>query len=79
MSEERQAFTHNGKTIYEWDQTLEEVNIYIKPPMYTLPKYLAENRKMYGDKFETAKFDIKIESDRLSIGVKGQKPFINVI
>ena len=25
----RQQFTHEGRLIYEWDQTLDEVNIYI--------------------------------------------------
>ena len=34
----RQQFVHNDQVIYEWDQTLEEVNIYIKPPDYMLPK-----------------------------------------
>ncbi|EQC37589.1 hypothetical protein SDRG_05185 [Saprolegnia diclina VS20] len=28
----RRAFKHQGQVIYEWEQSLEEVNIFIKPP-----------------------------------------------
>lgn len=28
----RLEFQHEGRTIYEWEQSLEEVNIYITPP-----------------------------------------------
>ena len=37
----RQQFKHGDNVIYEWDQTLDEVNIYIAPPDFMLPK----NRK----------------------------------
>ncbi|RLN61255.1 hypothetical protein BBJ29_001596 [Phytophthora kernoviae] len=29
---QRRAFKHDGQDIYEWEQSLEEVNIFIKPP-----------------------------------------------
>ena len=74
----RLAYKHNGQTIYEWEQSLEDVNVYLQPPPYTLPKYLAQNKKTYGENFVTAKFEISIKADCLAIGVKGQKPFINV-
>lgn len=33
MSEnKKRAFKQNGKTIYEWEQNLNEVLMYIKPP-----------------------------------------------
>ena len=28
----RYQFKHEGRLIYEWDQSLEDVNIYVKPP-----------------------------------------------
>eukprot|EP00227_Mantoniella_beaufortii_P015885 CAMPEP_0197592202 /NCGR_PEP_ID=MMETSP1326-20131121/14923_1 /TAXON_ID=1155430 /ORGANISM="Genus nov. species nov., Strain RCC2288" /LENGTH=41 /DNA_ID= /DNA_START= /DNA_END= /DNA_ORIENTATION= len=28
----RHAFTHEGRVVYEWDQTLEEVNCYVTVP-----------------------------------------------
>lgn len=31
----RYEFRHDGKLIYEWEQTLDEVNIYVKPPPVT--------------------------------------------
>lgn len=31
-SQGRFKFEHEGNTIYEWEQSLEEVNIYITPP-----------------------------------------------
>lgn len=78
MENNRLVFRHNGQEIYEWDQTLEEVNIYFKPPKYALPNYLNENKALYGDNFVTAKFDISIKPDHLTIGIRGQKPFTNV-
>lgn len=79
MEENRLAFKHNGVTIYEWDQNLEEINVYFKPPKYALPKYLKENKATYGENFVTAKFEIVIKPDHLTLGIKGQKPFIDVI
>lgn len=29
--------TTTGRTIYEWEQALEEVNIYVKPPPGCVP------------------------------------------
>ncbi|AQK68813.1 NudC domain-containing protein 2 [Zea mays] len=30
--EKRHTFVHNGQKVFEWDQTLEEVNMYIELP-----------------------------------------------
>mmetsp|Transcript_14453 Transcript_14453/g.17570 ORF Transcript_14453/g.17570 Transcript_14453/m.17570 type:complete len:226 (+) Transcript_14453:135-812(+) len=51
----RYIFEFNGQKIYEWDQNLEEVNIYIDAP----PGIPARN------------FDIIIEPMRLRVGLKG--------
>ncbi|PRP80857.1 putative nuclear movement domain-containing protein [Planoprotostelium fungivorum] len=51
----------SSQTIYEWDQTLDEVNLYTKPP----PGFTA---KMV---------DCKITSTKLTLGFKGKPPFIN--
>ena len=37
----RQQFKHGDQVIYEWDQTLDEGNLYITPPDFMLPS----NRK----------------------------------
>ena len=34
----RQQFKHGDRVVYEWDQTLDELNIYIAPPDFMLPK-----------------------------------------
>lgn len=59
--EGRLKFEHEGRTIYEWEQSLEEVNIYIVPPP-GIP------RNMY---------DIVISHRHLRIGVKDAPPFID--
>lgn len=48
--------------MFEWDQTLEEVNIYITLPP-NVPKKL---------------FYSKIESRHLEVGIKGNPPYLNV-
>ena len=57
----RHAFQHNGQTVYEWDQTLDEVNIWIKPPPGVLAQHL----------------DIEITCTKLRIGIKENPPFLN--
>ena len=51
-----------GRTIYEWEQSLEEVNLYIEAP----PGLRAES------------IDCKITPKHIRLGVKGNPPFIDV-
>lgn len=58
----RQKFEFKGRTVYEWDQSLEEVRIYVKPPPTIKARDIA----------------CKITSTHLSLGLKGaDKPFID--
>lgn len=57
----RLRFEHEGRLIYEWEQSLDEVNIYIIPPPGLKAKEI----------------DIVILHDRLRVGVKGTPPFID--
>ena len=57
----RLRFEHEGRLIYEWEQSLEEVNIYIVPP----PGLRAKD------------IDIVIQHDHLRVGIVGSPPFIN--
>lgn len=59
--EGRFKFEYEGRTIYEWEQSLEEVNIYIQPPS-GVPRHM---------------FDIKISHRHLQVGLKGSPPFID--
>ena len=60
-SEGRYKYEYQGRTIYEWEQTLEEVNIYVNPPP-------GVPRNMY---------DIEITHSHLRVGLKGTSPFID--
>lgn len=60
--EGRLAFQYKGRTVYEWEQNLEEVHVYITPPPGVRAKML----------------DVSIAPTHLKIGIKGNPPFINV-
>jgi hypothetical protein len=57
----RYIFEHEGQTVYEWEQNIEEVNIYIRPPPGVTKAHL----------------DITITHERVTIGIKGEVPFID--
>ncbi|RAL43316.1 unnamed protein product [Cuscuta campestris] len=59
--EKRHSFIHKDQKVFEWDQTLEELNIYITLPE-SVPKKL---------------FYCKIESKHLEVGIKGNPPYLN--
>ncbi|KAG5238348.1 nudC domain-containing protein [Salix suchowensis] len=59
--EKRHSFVREGKTVFEWDQTLEEVNIYIKLPANVHSK----------------QFYCKIQSKHVEVGIKGNPPYLN--
>ena len=50
---ERHAFRHEGRVVYEWDQTLEEVNMYVEVPPGVTAKVLA----------------VRIDTDEVAIGI----------
>lgn len=51
-----------GQKVFEWDQTLEEVNMYITLPPNVHPKA----------------FHCKIQSKHIEVGIKGNPPYLNV-
>lgn len=59
--EGRYRFEYQGRLIYEWDQSLEEVNIYVEPPP-NVPRNL---------------YNIVIAHTHLSVGLKDTPPFID--
>ena len=59
--ENRLQFKHEGRVVYEWEQNLEEVNIYIVPPT-GIPRNMLE---------------VTIEHKHLRVGLKGNPPFID--
>jgi len=59
--EGRVKFEHEGRTIYEWDQSLTEVNIYLEPPP-DVPRKMLE---------------VVISHRHLLVGIKGTPAFID--
>jgi len=57
----RLAYTHQGRTIYEWEQTLQELHVYITPPPGVTAKMI----------------DCKIGPSSMTLGLKGNPPFLN--
>lgn len=53
--------TEAGRVVYEWEQSLDEVNVYIKPPTGVRAEHL----------------DVKIQSGHARIAVKGNPPYID--
>lgn len=59
---QRHMFVHGGRTIYEWDQTLTELNMYISvPPDIKAKEIFCEITKQH-----------------ISFGRKGNPPFLDV-
>ena len=73
----RQQFKHGEQVVYEWDQTLDEVNIYIKPPDFMLPKNKQAIQAQLQPGQPMPSFDIKITPKSLTVGIKGNPPFLN--
>ncbi|KAG8372608.1 hypothetical protein BUALT_Bualt12G0084400 [Buddleja alternifolia] len=59
--EKSHTFIHNGQKVFDWDQTLEEVNMYITLPP-NVPKKL---------------FYCRIDSKHVELGIKGNPPYLN--
>lgn len=58
----RQQFVYDGRKVYEWDQSLDEVRIYVTPPEH----------------IKSRDISCQITSTHLSLGLKGaDRPFID--
>ena len=57
----RLTYEHNGRKIYEWDQSLQDINMYIEAPPGVRAKHL----------------EIKFTATQLKVGLKGNPPFID--
>ncbi|KAJ0718877.1 putative CS domain, HSP20-like chaperone, NudC family [Helianthus annuus] len=59
--EKRHSFFHGSQKVFEWDQTLDEVNMYINLPTGVPTKL----------------FYCKILSKHVEVGIKGNPPYMN--
>jgi hypothetical protein len=73
----RQQFKYNGQVVYEWEQDLNEVILYFKPPEWALPKNLREMRKNLQPGQVLPELFVEIERDRIKVGVRPNPPFMD--
>lgn len=52
--------------------------MYFVPPKWAIPKYHAELKKSLGPGEKLPELEVKIKSDHLTVGVKGNPPFLDV-
>ena len=62
MSSARVPYLHEGRAVYEWEQSLDEVRVFIRPPPGTRGKDL----------------DVSVTSRRVRVGLKGNPPFLDL-
>jgi hypothetical protein len=67
----RQPFVYNGNTVYEWEQSLEEIFIYVKAPDCILEKNREEVKKNLQPGQQAPKIEVKFTPTHLSFGLKG--------
>lgn len=73
----RQPFVFQGQTVYEWDQSIDDVFIYIQTP----PVLLEENKELVktnlkpGEKMP--KLEVVFKTKRLKIGISGNPPYLD--
>lgn len=58
---QRHAFQHQGRTVYEWEQTLEDVSVFVPLPPGVRARDLA----------------VAITASKLSVGIKGNPPYLD--
>ena len=58
----RHQYIYQGRVVYEWYQTLEEVNLFVEVPPGVSAKQL----------------DVKITASILKIGLSGNPPYLDV-
>ena len=73
----RQQFKYQDRVIYEWEQNIDEVFVYIQPPEFVLPKNKAIIKAQLQPGQQMPEMDIKITSTHLKVGLKGNPPFLD--
>ena len=73
----RQKFMHGDQVIYEWEQDLNEVNIYITPPEFMLSKNKEIIKQNLKPGQKVPKFNITITNKHVKIGVDQNPPYID--
>ena len=76
-SKGRIPFYYGKQKVYEWEQTLEEIIVYIQAPDCVLEKNRAIIQKQLKPGQQMPKLDIKITPTHLTVGLKGLPPYLS--
>ena len=76
-SKGRIPFYYGKQKVYEWEQTLEEIIVYIQAPDCVLEKNRAVIQKQLKPGQQMPKLDIKITPTHLTVGLKGLPPYLS--
>ncbi len=63
----------------EREQELDEVHLYFIPPKWAIPRYQVEMKKSLKPGEKLPELEVKIKSDHITVGVKGNPPFLDVM
>ena len=74
----RIPYKYNGETVYEWEQNIEDIIIYIALPPVLLP----ENKEIILKNLKTGekmpKLEVIFKSKTLSVGISGNPPYLSL-
>ena len=73
----RIPFYYGKQKVYEWEQNLEEIIIYIEAPEYVLPKNREIIKRQLKPGQQMPKLDIKITPTHLTVGIKDLRPYLS--
>ena len=73
----RLQFKHGDRVVYEWEQNLEDVNMYIELPPVFRPKIREQMKKQLEPGQTLPELEVKIEITHVTVGIKGNPPFMS--
>ena len=73
----RIPYYYKNQLVYEWEQNLEEIIIYIEAPECVLEKNREIIKRQLKPGQQMPKLDIKITPTHLTVGLKGLPPYLS--
>lgn len=75
----RQSFVFEGRTIYTWEQTIDEVHVYIDlpPPLQQAASSGGTSSSTAAAKILKELLDIRLKARKAVVGLRGNPPFLD--
>jgi hypothetical protein len=70
--------SNEGKLIYEWQESIDTVTVFIRPPPILTNKAARSEYAKNNPGVALPSLDIKIANQRLTVGMKGAPPFLDL-